>query len=512
MLFKTFGSALHGIRAIRIEIEVNVSTGINFFLVGLPDSAIKESQYRIESALQMLGYRIPGKKIVINLAPANIRKEGSAYDLPLSIGILAASEQISVVEPEQYTMMGELSLDGSLKPVCGALSMALQAREEGCKRCIFPLVNAREAAVARGIEVMGAETLGEVIGVLTGSLPWRPVDPNLEHAWRDDLLDLPDFCDVKGQEHVKRAMEVAAAGGHNLIMVGAPGSGKTMMAKCLRSILPPLTLEEAMETTRIYSAAALLSTQSSLITRRPFRAPHHTLSDAALAGGGQNPRPGEISLAHNGVLFLDELPEFRRGALEVLRQPLEERSITLSRARFSVDFPAGFMLVASMNPCPCGFFGHPVRECICTLHEVRHYQSRISGPLLDRIDLHVEVPPVQFEKLRMQGKAESSARIRERVVAARAIQRKRFSGLPKVGSNAEMAPQHLRSYCVTDRAGEQLLQNAMQVLNLSARAYDRILKLARTVADLEEAPHIGANHLAEAIQYRSLDRNLPGYV
>ena len=506
MLVKTFGSAVYGIKATTITIEVNATQGINFFLVGLPDNAVKESQQRIESALQTYGYRMPGKKVVINMAPADIRKEGSAYDLPLAIGILAASEQIKSVELERCIIMGELSLDGAIQPVKGALPIALQAKSEGFTACIFPKQNAREAAVVDGMEIYGASNIKEVIDFMDGkeSLERVSVDLNAEFLHTHEYE--ADFSDVKGQENVKRAMEIAAAGGHNIILVGPPGAGKTMLSKRLPGILPPLTIEEALETTKIHSVAGKTGKGAALITRRPFRSPHHTISDVALVGGGSFPQPGEISLAHNGVLFLDELPEFKRTVLEVMRQPLEDRVITISRARFAVEYPASFMLVASMNPCPCGFYNHPEKKCVCAPGFVQKYLSRISGPLLDRIDIHIEVVPVPFDKLSELRVSEPSSVIRERVMQARNVQKERFAEYAGIHCNAQMISKMLRKYCAIDTAGHNIMKTAMQKLGLSARAYDRILKVSRTIADMEASPTIQAHHLAEAIQYRSLDR------
>jgi len=506
MLIKTFGSAVYGIKATTITIEVSTTQGINFFLVGLPDNAVKESQQRIESALQTHGYRMPGKKVVINMAPADIRKEGSAYDLPLAIGILAASEQIKSEGLEHCIIMGELSLDGAIQPVKGALPIALQAKAEGFTSCIFPKQNAREAAVVDGMAIYGATNIREVIDFFDGKESMERVSVDLDAEFLYNNEYEADFSDVKGQENVKRAMEIAAAGGHNIILIGPPGGGKTMLSKRLPGILPPLTLAEALETTKIHSVAGKTGKDAALITRRPFRSPHHTISDVALVGGGSFPQPGEISLAHNGVLFLDELPEFKRTVLEVMRQPLEDRVITISRARFAVEYPASFMLVASMNPCPCGFYNHPEKKCVCVPGYVQKYLSRISGPLLDRIDIHIEVVPVPFDKLSEQRISEPSRVIRERVMLARNVQKERYEEYPGVHCNAQMNSKMLRKYCAIDAAGHSIMKTAMQKLGLSARAYDRILKVSRTIADMEASSTIQVHHLAEAIQYRSLDR------
>lgn len=498
---------MQGIDATLITIEVNSSRGCMFYLVGLPDSAVKESHQRIISALQVNGYKMPTANIVVNMAPADIRKEGSAYDLPIAIGLLGANEIISSERFSRYLLMGELSLDGSIQPLKGALPIAIKAREAGFEGLIVPRQNAREAAVVNRLKVYGVENIKEVIEFFNGEreLHQTVVNTREEFYARQSSFEF-DFADVKGQEHVKRALEVAAAGGHNLIMVGAPGSGKSMMAKRLPSILPPLSLGESLETTKIHSVAGKLGGGSSLISQRPFRDPHHTISQVAMVGGGSFPQPGEISLAHNGVLFLDELPEFSRTVLEVLRQPLEDRRITISRVKSTIDYPAGFMLVASMNPCPCGYYNHPAKECVCSPGQVQKYLNKISGPLLDRIDIQIEIVPVPFEKISDRRQAEPSAAIRERVIKARQMQEKRYASHPGIYCNAQMNSRLLATYARPDEKGLALLRNAMNRLNLSARAYDRILKVSRTIADLEGAEQILSSHLAEAIGYRNLDR------
>jgi Mg chelatase-related protein len=507
MLVKSYAAAVQGISATIVTIEVNCTKGIQFFLVGLPDVAVRESHERIISALQVSGYKFPRNRIVINMAPANIRKEGSAYDLPLAIGILAAAEDIESDLLSEYMMMGELSLDGSLQPVKGVLPIAIKAREEGFKGFILPKQNAREAAVVDGLTVYGVDNIKEVIEFINKKreLEITVVNTREEFYAKQQAFEL-DFSDVRGQESVKRALEVAAAGGHNLLMVGAPGSGKSMLAKRLPSILPPFSLNESLETTKIHSVAGKIDRGTSLMAQRPFRSPHHTISDVAMVGGGTFPQPGEISLAHNGVLYLDELPEFNRNVLEVMRQPLEDRNITISRARFTVDYPAGFMLIASMNPCPCGYYNHPDRACLCPPGAVQKYMNKISGPLLDRIDIQVEIVPVPFEKISEQRPSEPSNDVRERVIRARNIQDQRFGKDCGIYCNAQMSTKQLHEYAVPDASGLALLKNAMERLNLSARAYDRILKVSRTIADLDASPNIEARHLAEAINYRNLDR------
>ena len=507
MLVKIFGATVQGIEATLITIEVNSSRGCLFHLVGLPDSAVKESHQRIISALQVSGYKMPSNNIVINMAPADIRKEGAAYDLPLAIGIMASAEMVLPHRVGQFMIMGELSLDGSVNPIKGALPIAIKARELGFEGLILPQANAREAAVVNNLDVYGVSHISEVIDFFNEKRQLEPTIVNTREEFYNSQahFDL-DFADVKGQESVRRALEVAACGGHNLVMIGAPGSGKSMMAKRLPSILPPLTLSESLETTRIHSVSGMLNRNTSLISQRPFRDPHHTISQVALVGGGSYPQPGEVSLAHNGVLFLDELPEFNRPVLEVLRQPLEDRHITISRVKYSVSYPASFMLIASMNPCPCGFYNHPTKACVCSTGQVQKYLNRVSGPLLDRIDIQVEIVPVPFDKMSERHESEASAVIRQRVIKAREVQAQRFADQPGIHCNAQMTSKLIAKYAQPDEKGLQLLKNAMERLNLSARAYDRILKVSRTIADLEGSNDILSNHIAEAISYRNLDR------